>query len=46
MPNTKLGAIARRAAKGVHVEAVHKEVAVVETESVEPAIEEETEIAE
>lgn len=38
-PHTKLGAIAKRAAKGTQVE---EAVTVAETESVEPATEEET----
>jgi hypothetical protein len=42
MPNTKLGTIARRAAKGAQVEVVHRTAVAVETDSVEPAIEEET----
>jgi hypothetical protein len=40
MPATKLGTIARRAAKGTQVEEVHKGIVVTETDSVEPAIEE------
>jgi hypothetical protein len=40
MPTTKLGTIARRAAKGTQVEDVQKGIVVAETDSVEPAIEE------
>ena len=40
MPATKLGTIARRAAKGTQVEEVRNEMVVSETDSVEPAIEE------
>ncbi len=43
-PNTKLGAVARRAAKGKQVEeAVPQAVSAAETETVESATEEETE---
>ena len=40
MPTTKLGTIARRAAKGKQFEEVHAEIAVTDEDSVEPAIEE------
>jgi len=40
MPTTKLGTIARRAAKGRQIEEVPAEVAVTDEESVEPTIEE------
>jgi large subunit ribosomal protein L37Ae len=42
-PNTKLGTIARRAAKGMQVEEVQKVEAEAETESVEPANDESNE---
>jgi hypothetical protein len=40
MPTTKLGIIARRAAKGKQVEEVRAGIAVTDEDSVEPAIEE------
>ena len=42
MPHTKLGAVAKRAAKGMSFEESTKQAAVAEVESVEPATEEET----
>lgn len=42
-PHTKLGAVAKRAAKGMPVEEVQKQAATAETSSVEEATEEETE---
>ena len=42
-PATKLGVVARRAAKGLPVEEATKEAAKAEAEPVEPATEEETE---
>ena len=41
-PTTKLGIVAKRAAKGLTVEEATKEAAKAETEAVEPATEEET----
>ena len=41
-PHTKLGAVAKRAAKGMSVDEATKQVAAPEAESVEPATEEET----
>ena len=41
-PHTKLGAVAKRAAKGMSVEEATKQVATPEAKSVEPATEEET----
>jgi large subunit ribosomal protein L37Ae len=41
-PVTKLGAVARRAAKGLPVEEAQKQATEAEAESVEPATEEET----
>ena len=42
-PTTKLGVVARRAAKGLPVEEATKEAAKAEAENVEPVTEEETE---
>jgi large subunit ribosomal protein L37Ae len=42
-PVTKLGVVARRAAKGMPVEEAEKAATAAEAESVEPATEEETE---
>ncbi len=42
-PVTKLGAVARRAAKGLPVEEAQKQATAAEAESVEPATEETTE---
>ena len=41
-PVTKLGVVAKRAAKGLSVEEATKEAAKAEAETVEPATEEET----
>jgi large subunit ribosomal protein L37Ae len=41
-PVTKLGVVARRAAKGLPVEEATKQAAAAEAESIEPATEEET----
>jgi hypothetical protein len=41
-PTTKLGVVAKRAAKGLTVEEATKEAAKAETEAVNPANEEET----
>ncbi|MGD6807849.1 MAG: 50S ribosomal protein L37ae [Candidatus Bathyarchaeia archaeon] len=42
-PYTKLGAVARRAAKGMEVEEAEKAASAAEAEATEPATEEETE---
>ena len=41
-PVTKLGVVAKRAAKGMPIEEAEKQAAAAETESIEPTTEEET----